>query len=82
MAEPTREEIAQEALEDAINNCGFNPKRFAESTQTWHRYIQNELFKLAIWIIRVYGSDEYRYDLRNEYAAAQAKEIVASGILD
>ena len=53
MAEPTREEIAQEALEDAINNCGFNPKRFAESTQTWHRYIQNELFKLAIWIIRV-----------------------------
>ena len=82
MAEPTREEIAQEALEDAINNCGFNPKRFAESTQTWHRYIQNELFKLAIWIIQVYGSDEYRYDLRNEYAATKAKEIVASGILD
>ena len=82
MAEPTREEIAQEALEDAITNCGFNPKRFAESTQTWHRYIQNELFKLAIWIIRVYGSDEYRYDLRNEYAATKAKEIVESGILD
>ena len=82
MAEPTREEIAQEALEDAINNCGFNPKRFAESTQTWHRYFQNESFKLAIWLIRVYGSDEYRYDLRNEYAATKAKEIVASGILD
>ena len=45
-------------------------------------HIQNELFKLAIWIIRVYGSDEYRYDLRNEYAATKAKEIVASGILD
>ena len=47
-----------------------------------HGYIQNELFKLALWIIRVYGSDEYRYDLRNEYAATKAKEIVASGILD
>ena len=83
MAEPTREEVAQEALKDAINNCGFNPKRFAESTTKWHRcIIQNELFKLAIWIIRVYGSDEYRYDLRNEYAATKAKEIVASGILD
>ena len=82
MAEPTREEIAQEALEDAINNCGFNPKRFAESTQTWHRYIQNELFKLARWLIRVYGSDVDRYDLRHEYAATKAKEIVASGILD
>ena len=82
MAEPTREEVAREALKDAINNCGFNPKRFAESTTKWHRCIQNELFKLAIWIIRVYGSDEYRYDLRNEYAATKAKEIVASGIRD
>lgn len=80
--EQTREEIAQEALEDAINNTGFNPKRFAESTQTWHRYIQNELFKLALWIIRVYGSESYRYDTRNEYAATKAKQIIASGILD
>lgn len=82
MADKTREQIAIEALENTINNCGFSPKRFAESTVTWHRYIQNELFKLAIWIIRVYGSDEYRYDLRNEYAATKAKEIVKSGILD
>ena len=53
MAEPTRQEVAQEALKDATNNGGFNPKRFAESTTKWHRNIQNELFKLAIWIIRV-----------------------------
>ena len=80
MAEPTREEVAQEALKDAINNCGFNPKRFAESTTKWHR-IQNELFKLAIWIIRVYGSDEYRYDLRNEYAHETAKKILDTGVI-
>lgn len=81
MEEPTREEIAQEALEDAINNCGFNPKRFAESTQTWHRYIQNELFKLALWIIRVYGSDDYRYDDRNSYAHETAKKILLTGVI-
>ena len=80
--EQNRQEIAQDALEDCINNCGFNPKRFAESTTTWDRYIQNELFKLALWIIRVYGSEQYRYDLRNEYAATKAREIVASGVLD
>lgn len=79
--EQTREQIAQEALEDAINNCGFNPKRFAESTVTWHRYIQNELFKLAIWIIKTYGSDDYRYDDRNCYAHETAKKILQTGVI-
>lgn len=78
----TREIKAQEALEDAINNCGFNPQHFAEATTNWHRYTQNELFKLALCIIRVYGSKSYRHDLRNRYAASKAKEIVASGLLD
>jgi hypothetical protein len=82
MNDITREIKAQEALEDAINNCGFNPKRFAESTTRWHRYIQNELFKLALWIIRIYGSNEYRFDLRNEYAHETAKKILQTGVLD
>ena len=40
MAEPTREEIATEALEDAINNCGFktelrgNPRSAEDGTET------------------------------------------------
>ena len=81
MAEITREQIALDALDNAINNCGFNPQRFAEATTNWHRYTQNELFKLALCIIRVYGSKSYRHDLRNRYAALKAKEIVASGLL-
>lgn len=64
MAEITREQIALDALDSAINNCGFNPQRFAEATTNWHRYTQNELFKLALCIIRVYGSKSYRHDLR------------------
>lgn len=82
MAEITREQIALDALDSAINNCGFNPQHFAEATTNWHRYTQNELFKLALCIIRVYGSKSYRHDLRNRYAASKAKEIVASGLLD
>lgn len=82
MAEITREQIALDALDNAINNCGFNPQRFAEATTNWHRYTQNELFKLALCIIRVYGSKSYRHDLRNRYAALKAQEIVASGLLD
>lgn len=76
-----REKIAAEALENAINNCGFSPKRFAESTTHWHRYLQNELFKFVIWIIKLYGSDEYGYDLRNEYAHETAKKIIETGII-
>lgn len=78
----TKEALIADLLENIINDTCFNPKRFAELTTRWHRFIQNELFKLAVWIIRVYGSDEYRYDLRNEFAATKAKEIVKSGILD
>lgn len=81
MADKTREQIATEALENAINNCGFSPKRFAESTLIWHRYIQNELFKLAIWIIKTYGSDEYSYDDRNCYAHETAKKILETGVI-
>lgn len=81
MADKTREQIATEALENAINNCGFSPKRFAESTLIWHRYIQNELLKLAIWIIKTYGSDNYRYDDRNRYAHEIAKKILETGVL-
>lgn len=81
MAELTREQIATEALENAINNCGFSPKRFAESTTRWHRYLQNELFKLAIWIIKTYGSDSYCYDLRNQYAHETAKKILDTGVI-
>lgn len=76
-----REQKASEALENAINNCGFSPKHFAESTTRWHRYLQNELFKVVIWIIKIYGSDEYGYDLRNEYAHETAKKIIETGLV-
>lgn len=75
----TTEELNQkalDALENAVNNFGFNPTEFAKATTTWHRYLQGTLFKLAIAIIKVYGSEEYLYDGRNESAHLKAKEIL------
>lgn len=66
------------ALENALNVCGFNFDCFVKSTTKWHRYIQNEFFKLAAAVIRLYGSDDYKYDGRNEYAHRVAKEILAN----
>lgn len=69
-------ETALNALYYAINTCGFNFQNFAKATTKWHRYLQNELFKLAMAIIQVYGSEDYQYDGRNEYAHNQSQLII------
>lgn len=75
----TTEELntkALEALKDALNNYGFQHKEFVNQTNTWHRYIQNELVKLAIAILQNAASDTYRYDPRNEWAHHRAKQLL------
>lgn len=75
----TTEELNKEALdalESAINNCGFNPNEFIKETNTWHRYLQNELVKLARAIIKNAASDDYKFDGRNEWAHVTSKEIL------
>lgn len=66
------------ALESAINNCGFKPSEFVKETNNWHRYIQNELVKFAIAIIKNAASDEYRYDGRNAWAHHISKTIITN----
>lgn len=75
----TTEELntkALEALENALNNYGFQHKEFVTKTNTWHRYIQNELVKLAIAILQNAASDTYQYDPRNEWAHHKAKQLL------
>ena len=71
-------QIAINSLENAINNCGFNPLEFVKKSNNWHRYLQNELVKLARAIIKNAASDEYRYDGRNEWAHRISKEIITN----
>ena len=66
------------SLNDAINNCGFNPSELVKETNKWHRYLQNNLVKFAIAIIKNAASDEYRYDGRNEWAHNISKEIITN----
>lgn len=69
-------QTAINALESAINNCGFKPSELVKYTNNWHRYLQNELVKLARAIIQNAASDEYKYDGRNEWAHTISKEII------
>ena len=71
-------QTAINALENAINNCGFNHLEFIKKSNNWHRYLQNELVKLARAIIQNAASDEYRYDGRNEWAHRISKEIITN----
>lgn len=78
----SREIKAAKELERALNDYGWNPERFAESTRYFHRTIQQELMKTIVSIIRKIGSDGYSTDLRNRAANELCKKIVESGVLD
>lgn len=78
----SREFKAAQDLERAINDYGWNPERFAESTSYFHRTLQQELMKTIVSIIKKMGDDDYRTDLRNKAAHELCKRIVESGVLD
>lgn len=78
----TREYKAAQDLERALNDYGWNPTLFAESTGYFHRTLQQELMKTIVAIIRKMGDDGYRTDLRNKASHELCKRIVESGLLD
>ena len=78
----SREFKAAKDLERALNDYGWNPERFAESTSFFHRTLQQELMKTIVSIIKMMGDDGYRTDLRNRASHELCKRIVESGVLD
>ena len=78
----TREYKAAQDVERALNDYGWNPERFAESTSYFHRTLQQDLMKTIVAIIKKMGADDYRTDLRNKVAHEICKRIVESGVLD
>lgn len=78
----TREYKAAQDLERALNDYGWNPALFAESTRYFHRTLQQTLIKTVVAIIRTVGSDNYGTDLRNRASHELCKRIVESGLLD
>ncbi len=78
----TREYKAAEALADAVNSMGWNPKKFAMGMTVQHRTLQQEVMRTFVAMIHVMASDDYGYDLRNKRSHEAARKMVESGILD
>ncbi len=52
-------------LEDAINDFGWNPKQFALACTTFHRTLQQTLFRTIVEILKVYADKNRGTDPRN-----------------
>lgn len=72
----------QKTWERALNDYGWNPERFAESTRFFHRTLQQNLVRTVVAIIRMVGSENYGTDLRNRASHELCKRIVEDGLLD
>ena len=80
--ENSREFKAAKELEHALNDYGWNEKRFDLERNPRHRTLQQTLFRSMVEVIRVMGSEGYGYDLRNKASHEICKKIVESGVLE
>ena len=78
----SREYKAAEALADAVNSMGWDPKKFANGLAIQHRTLQQEVMRTFVAMIHIMASDSYGYDDRNRGSHEAAKKMVESGILD
>lgn len=80
--ENSREFKAAKELEHALNDYGWDEKKFALSVAIFHRTLQQTLFRSVVEVIRIMGSESYGYDLRNKALHEICKKIVDSGVLE
>ena len=64
------------AQELALNDYGWNEKRFALATTTFHQTLQQTLFRTIVEILKVYADPQRRTDLRNEASKEGAKKLM------
>lgn len=62
-------------------NCGARFKDFCEEMSREHRYLQNEFTRLCVEWLRTCGSDDYRYDGRNEDSHNFGKMLIEKGLI-
>lgn len=71
----SREYKAAKQLEDAINDMCWNPIEFALATTTYHRTLQQSLFRTIVEIIKAFAENK-NIDLRNRAAHEAAKRLM------
>jgi hypothetical protein len=62
--------------EKAVNDYGFNPKRFAAAILDMHPTLQQSLYRLIKECIVVMADETRRYDDRNRASHEEAKRIM------
>lgn len=65
------------AIETAVNNYGFNPKKVASEIPQMHRTLQQSVYKMCRAIIEVIGAEDYAHDSRNAAAHEECKAMLA-----
>lgn len=78
----TREYMAAQVLEDALNDYSWSPQKFAESIGYFHKTLQQTLMRTIVAVIKNMGADNYSVDSRNKASHELCRKIVNSGILD
>ena len=74
--ENSREFKAAQELARALNDYGWNEKRFALAPTTFHQTLQQTLFRTIVEILKVYADPQRRTDLRNEASKEGAKKLM------
>lgn len=76
MNKESREYKAAKALEDSINYMSWNPKEFAEATLTFHRTLQQTLFRTLVAVLREYADPNRSVDPRNEASKDGSRKLL------
>ena len=62
-------------------NGSLKTKEFCNAMSREHRYLQNEFTYLCIEWLRHCGSDDYRYDGRNQHSHNFGKMLIEKGLI-
>lgn len=74
---PTDKEYqAAMALEDAINDFSWNPKKFAQACTTFHRTLQQTLFRTIVEVLICYADENRGTDPRNQASKEGSQQIL------
>ena len=76
MNKESREYKAAKALEDSINDMSWNPKEFAEATLTFHRTLQQTLFRTLVAVQRENADPNRSVDPRNEASKDGSRKLL------
>lgn len=62
-------------MADAVNKFSFDQKEFNKIMSNQHRTLQQSFTRLCVDWLRHCGSEEYRYDGRNEASHQMGKAV-------